>query len=244
MFGFPKTVRNAAVAISAGTGLTVIWPVASLAGGPGIWATSRPVVSGPVPVCYECTDTEPPGLLDRCDERAGQLWDRVRKAPFDHYAHNPGDLKDRPICPPYCSPTAGYHEPRWRQLPDARGGFATAMPHMPVGSPIYSDTYYGYGDTYVSPPPPQSLESSPMPPASPSSPPPAPPSAPAEQPAPRDSQPAPQEFPPLENDFPDFSDPPASPAAPPAAFLPPYPPGAGPSLTPLAGQTTPTRRMR
>ena len=53
-----------------------------------------------------------------------RTWSRMRarcngplRAPFQVYNHNPGDLQIRPICPPYCDPTWGYHEPCWRAFP-------------------------------------------------------------------------------------------------------------------------------
>lgn len=130
---------------------------ATRAAGPGIW------YSPPSPsVCYECRDTEKDCLLGGCDFDAERLIDRVRKAPFDHYSHNPGDLRDRPICPPHCSPTAGYHEPQWRQLP-------SMLDAVPV-EPMYSPTSYPVYPEHVVPAPvaaPPQLTPPPAPPSDP-----------------------------------------------------------------------------
>lgn len=88
----------------------------------------------------------PPGRQVRYEEagafdRIGSAWHRYRerasKTPFEHYAHNPGDLTTRPICPPYCSPTAGYFEPCWHRLPPGPGcpspGFF-GLPPAPAGT--------------------------------------------------------------------------------------------------------------
>ena len=43
---------------------------------------------------------------------------RKQKAPHQAYNHHQSDLKPRPVVPPFCSPTWGYHEPCWRTFPD------------------------------------------------------------------------------------------------------------------------------
>jgi len=67
------------------------------------------------------------------ESRLKRAFERIRKEPFDHYAHNPDDLRRREICPPYCPPDYGYVEPRWRQLdcPVGTSSFTNYAPPVP-----------------------------------------------------------------------------------------------------------------
>ncbi len=42
---------------------------------------------------------------------------KSRRVPFQKYNHHPSDLQNRPIEPPFCSPTWGYYETCWRPFP-------------------------------------------------------------------------------------------------------------------------------
>ncbi|MGC1275004.1 MAG: hypothetical protein WBC44_14965 [Planctomycetaceae bacterium] len=162
MMTWKRSTRRTLVAVAvAATGATE----ATRAAGPGIWyAPSSPSTCSECrdsQNCYECRDSEKKCLFGSCDFDAERLIDRVRKAPFDHYAHNPGDLQDRPYCPPYCSPTAGYYEPQWRQLPS----MLDAVPAEPMYGP---PSYPAYPEHIVPAPTPAPPQLSP-PPAPPSS---------------------------------------------------------------------------
>ncbi len=88
------------------------------------------------------------------ESRFKRAFERFRKEPFDHYAHNPDDLQHRPICPPYCPPDYGYVEPRWRQLdcPDGASSYTTYPP--PLSQPTIAPT---------PPPAPAAVHSAPSP---------------------------------------------------------------------------------
>lgn len=85
-------------------------------------AAAPPASAGPMTgsVGGGCRDSDS-GAFDRLEGACHRRAERRRKSPFEHYAHNPGDLTTRPVCPPYCSPTAGYFEPCWHRLPPGPG---------------------------------------------------------------------------------------------------------------------------
>jgi hypothetical protein len=136
-------VRAAVLAAAAGAGAAI--PLRAVGG--GYWHAPGPPPTGggywhagPAPSGGSIFDFE--DFADQWDvpEWNFNLWrlfERRRKEPFDHYAHNPDDLRLRPICPPHCEPWAGYYEPGWRQLPCNPGDPQSALPvlmHEPGGA--------------------------------------------------------------------------------------------------------------
>lgn len=91
--------------------------------------------------CQSCPQREMPNtggqrLIGDWDIDIDRAIERIRKSPFEHYSHNPDDLRARPLCPPYCSPYGGYFEPNWRQMP-------------PMPEEVYHESYPStmiYGD--------------------------------------------------------------------------------------------------
>jgi hypothetical protein len=177
----------------------------------GVWGSSPSCDAGGA---CRVPNTGGKPLLGDWDIDFDRTIERIRKSPFEHYSHNPDDLRARPLCPPYCSPQGGYYEPNWRQLP----AMPEAVYHDGMSpSMMYSDgPAMPYGE-YAP------MQTSPYPAV-------APPPAPSASPAPAGSSETP--MPPVPPAGPDSyeafpEEPPAGPAGE-ETFLPPVaPPAAG-----------------